>query len=369
MFPNSLITRTLDLTHESDIPIENPQVTPAVLELLEYILASEEYPYISDLSVKKALDYLGIDLPEFVYDPRYESLIMDHPQINVFGRDLDEQVVYNEFLRWATTYNFPPLAKYLIQHTDQRMHLLDNAQYVLSELNKPLHSDTAEDIMLMLLNYINLNPGGIQSMIELATVQGYVQFLQVLLAKVNAKQQLYEPDPNQIVDIITGLPRDLEHYPAYVAMIEYLGGYIPPAPETDGYEEEFGEMKDEDAEIRGFYEVFEDVVHGRFIESYEYLGDMYEGLLWAAVLSGQDTSFTNFLVNVPGQEYQQVHNFVVSYVHHPSLVNPVMLNQVGQALHERRYYVTINRAVNILEEKGHPELAQVLRPYIAGLQF
>ncbi len=54
-FPDSLITRTLDLTHEKDIPLDNPLVTPEVLQVLSRILTTGKYPYVP-IQYEKSMD-------------------------------------------------------------------------------------------------------------------------------------------------------------------------------------------------------------------------------------------------------------------------------------------------------------------------
>ncbi len=56
-YPNSLIALALQ-SGENVIELENPRVTPQVLRLLSTVLDTDHYPYISDPTVKVALDYL-----------------------------------------------------------------------------------------------------------------------------------------------------------------------------------------------------------------------------------------------------------------------------------------------------------------------
>ena len=44
-FPDSLITLALQ-SGESDVPLDNPLVTPQVLNLLQEILTTGKYPYV-----------------------------------------------------------------------------------------------------------------------------------------------------------------------------------------------------------------------------------------------------------------------------------------------------------------------------------
>ena len=69
--------------------------------------------------MKKALDYLGIDLPDVVYNPKYQQILRDYPDI-----DLDnlEGSNYQRLLTIAEQSQFPELAQYLFSHTNPVAH-------------------------------------------------------------------------------------------------------------------------------------------------------------------------------------------------------------------------------------------------------
>lgn len=61
-FPQSMITLALQ-SREEIVPIENPMVTPEVLQLLKHFSGTQEFPYIRDdieylRVLNKTLDYL-----------------------------------------------------------------------------------------------------------------------------------------------------------------------------------------------------------------------------------------------------------------------------------------------------------------------
>lgn len=116
MFPNSLITVTLHMCKGNDVPLENPSVTPYVLQLLKDICITGRYTAV-DTEYKKAFDYLNIDLPEPVYYPQYTELLENTPDFNI--NDFKD---YRMYLRIAEGLKFPELAKYLFDHTDPVAH-------------------------------------------------------------------------------------------------------------------------------------------------------------------------------------------------------------------------------------------------------
>lgn len=82
IFPNSLPITVIEQTGNYHIPLENPMITPEILEILSDIVENEDYPYIGIPNAKRAFDYLGIDLPEYVYDPCYGVLRSKYPELD-----------------------------------------------------------------------------------------------------------------------------------------------------------------------------------------------------------------------------------------------------------------------------------------------
>lgn len=148
LFPDSLITAALQ-SGENDVPLENPQVTPDVLQLLKDISSTGKYQPV-DPKYKRVLDYLGIDLPEPVYHPQYAQLLQDLPNFDV--NDFKDY-----YLQIAKDYDFPELAKYLFDHTDPVAHqqedydeFINSANTLKSDQEYEQYSEVSE-IALMLL--------------------------------------------------------------------------------------------------------------------------------------------------------------------------------------------------------------------------
>lgn len=144
-YPNSLITLALQ-SGENEIPIENPLVTPEILQLLQDVMTTDQYPYISNLNVMKILDYLGIDFPKAVYDSRYETLLNTYP-------NLDWNNKYFRILQYAIDNNFPELASYLFSMTDPDKHKDDDSALLnfIIFMQSGLASPEKEEIGVMLL--------------------------------------------------------------------------------------------------------------------------------------------------------------------------------------------------------------------------
>lgn len=353
LFPDSVITRTYELTHETDVPLDNSIVTPEILKLLEYILVNKDYPYM-DSSMERVLDYLGIDLPSFIFDSQYEQLKIDYPEIRLFNLgNLDEN--YNQLLQMSIDYELPLLALYVIKNTNQEKHRNDNTKFVLDELNNPVHSDTVEEIMEAMIDNISMSEDNVQIYIDDGIRRGYLNFLRLFLDKHGRN---YIPNPNYIFDLISDMGKDPEHYQSYVDMINYLAGYI--------------------RNPRGSvsYNIFQDIISGRGLRYNPGNLEEFPGLLWIASLSNQEASFISILNNLTHQEVsyliesklvttlkdnrQTIRDFLLSYVAHPNLINPRLLRLTGEALVTYGDRETITTAIDLLS-KDHPELADILR--------
>lgn len=72
-FPDCLITLALQ-SEEKDIPLTHPLATPALLQLLSWLMTNKNQ-YISQSSLIPSLKYLGIKLPDILFHPKYLKLL------------------------------------------------------------------------------------------------------------------------------------------------------------------------------------------------------------------------------------------------------------------------------------------------------
>ena len=172
-FPNSLLTLALQ-SGEKVIELENPLVTPEVLQLIQSAMTTGRYPYI-DENTGRALDYLGIDFPEFVYDPRYRDFLSTFP-------NPDWNADYYSILQYAVDHNFLGLAQYLFSITNSAEHKEDDTkmiQYIL-RLNPYIPpTDEREGILSTLLQNPNISIDP-KSIYQSVANHGYINILKYL---------------------------------------------------------------------------------------------------------------------------------------------------------------------------------------------
>lgn len=224
-FPGSLFELVLSNTPDNIIPIDQPMVTPEVLQLLSTILAMRDYPYIPD-SMKKPLDYLGIDIPNVVYDPKYDHFRTAHP---LFNLKTGLSNAYGEIL----TNGFPELLRHLLGSTESRDE--DEFKWVQSALYGHRYSSEEEQMLLCLLQgrpeilrKILTNPihtTWCQSIHPLMTEyftqvakRGYVHLFDWLMK--NLRQIRYNVVYGS--HVLRSIRADPEHIQEYIEMLQYL---------------------------------------------------------------------------------------------------------------------------------------------------
>ena len=221
-FPNSLITLALQ-SGESDIPLDNPLVTPDILHVLSYIITNKDYPYISIPNAKKSLDYLGIDLPDMVFNPKYEEFRRDNPDLtldnlsNNYGRELE----------YARDHKFPELAQYLFSITnpedtvDSDTKVFDNiitSDYI-SE------SDSKIAVMILLKRNIQLSHMDVENIYhiiqngDLSLFQTYINTLDRRGVPLTRESTVYYVIDHIIYNIIV----HPEYFSNYIGMINVMG--------------------------------------------------------------------------------------------------------------------------------------------------
>lgn len=212
--------------------------------------------------------------------------------------------------------------------------------------------------MLDLIDHLPMTPASIEQYLRDGAVRGYTRFVKTIVDKLNGT---YQPIPYDIETIINrSIPGDPEHYSAYRNMIMYLGQFIQEAPGEDEYEDR-EPPEDKDLEIRGLYKAFQNITHGIPITEPDDIGSYSYGLLWAAILSGHDKTFTDLLNSIPKYLIPQVQGFLLGYVAHPLLVRSDQLDQVGRYLRANGDYTTPSDAVTILDQEGYSHLADIIR--------
>lgn len=159
-FPESMVSLALQ-SGETIVELDHPIVTPEVIDLLYTIVstsqypiptgirqvASPTYPYV-DPKLKKELDYLGIDLPAMVYNPKYRQ---------IEGSDLKKvDVSYDTWLAWARKLHFPELAHYIFSVTSPDRHSGTDFHEFMSILRDDKSCEEDIQIAVMLLRDRNV---------------------------------------------------------------------------------------------------------------------------------------------------------------------------------------------------------------------
>lgn len=263
MFPDSVITRTLELTKENDIPLINPLITPRILLPLQLISNTGYIPplYESADMFQRALDYLGIDLPEVVYDINYPIFLRIYPNITT----LDWNREYKSILAMAVQTGTPTLALYLFNHTDAKTHVQDDYDQFIELIQKSEMTPEDAEIAIMILRkrmigeYLRtgLTPSGIipvgltfpnSTPKDLILEQGipdlYIAYLETTNKSVTS---------DDMYALIEDIPRHPDSFEGYNYMIDYITLQLSPTSRR----------------IRLFQQFFHDIVEGKITSNYK----------------------------------------------------------------------------------------------------
>ena len=111
IFPNSLISLALQ-SNEDIIEITKDIVTPDTIQLLQTIILTDDIHH-TDISYKKRLDYLGIDLPDIIYHLKYSEFRKQYP--NIKFKSIPDY--YELIIQIAQKLEFPELVQHLFEST------------------------------------------------------------------------------------------------------------------------------------------------------------------------------------------------------------------------------------------------------------
>ena len=225
-FPDSLIAVTYENTHESVIPLDNPSVTSDVLTLLSQIITTGPYPYVP-VQYKRSFDYLGIDLPDRVNNPKYQDVIKVFPDI-----DLDnlEGKNYIRVLDLELSMSFPELAQYVFAHTLPTAHSEDDYKIFQDIIQEDI-TPSNEDVTLMLLRNRDIRrsiaSGDIYQIFD--NIQGNIgrpYSPTVVVTFIKMFPQVI--DNSEFVEwVLNQIRANPRNYPLYLSMLKQVGDYIP----------------------------------------------------------------------------------------------------------------------------------------------
>ncbi len=363
LFPNSLITLALQ-SHELIIPIDNPLVKPEILKLLHTILIETQYPYIDDSSgiIRKSLDYLGIDLPDFVYNPLYAKFLQSHPHINLFNLD-DLNKEYTSILVIAREMKFPSIVDYLFSMT--KPHIEQDITAFNEILCGRVYSESNEAIAVLILQKRDISEEVMAHirayMISFITL-GYVNVVKIL----KDKYQVIPPS-NSVMMVMNKIYRDPEHTFQYINMINYL----LPIKTSDEYKGILiysiiyqyittGDIKILDSLFEENQEVWLSLGE---INSYLWIINHYERV---DILNHFIGHITNSNIR-NHTSVDLIQEFFCNYLLHPTVIKPNILRSLGMYIknrHDGEYDMLViihnQRAIEQLQSE-YPQFACILK--------
>ena len=150
-YPKSMITTALQ-SHENTIEITHSSVTPELLQFLYNVMEVGKYPYIDDTcqptsqEIKAGVNYLCIDLPNVIYNPKYKEILVTYPQINIlikyFNMHSDDPLVlkqtYMNLMYIAVEFDLPELVEYVLDNTTAENHKTFDVNLMNKIVSEPI---------------------------------------------------------------------------------------------------------------------------------------------------------------------------------------------------------------------------------------
>lgn len=146
-FPDSLITRELELTGTNEIHIKNPCVTVEIMNYLHTLLQCDTTPQLPIPGQRELLlagNYLNLDFLDVMGSSDYQSFISHYqPQQLLDGKELAR--IYPELLDG----HYPAMIKYAIPRVPMDLHHYHEVTFIRSVLRDDL------ELVKVLLPHVN----------------------------------------------------------------------------------------------------------------------------------------------------------------------------------------------------------------------
>lgn len=351
LFPGSLITLALQ-SGEQVIPLENPAVTPEILQLLLGIITTQDIPYISTPGVKKALDYLGIDLPEFVYNPLYARLRQQHPNFTL--SKVDEY--YRELMIYSIDRDLPELAQYILDNTGAELHRDEDNKLIsyyiwdAKHAGRPAYIEGADHILPLIVR--ERKTPSMQYHAIGAVSNGYIQLVDLINAQ--------DYGSSVVTSAFGGITDDPEHYEKHIAMVEHVQG-LPEHYEKHIAMVEHVQGLAKAWEMR-FTEAYRAILSDQLLGPQElpYISQIIPALLYVAMFTGKYDTFRHLFTTSKKSGNASVRNanetFLRSYFNHPKIITPENLQLVKSLLS----YGDLYQWYEVLSRAGYTDYANFL---------
>lgn len=267
-FPGSLLETIIELDSTAQqIELTHPDVTPAVLHILEMILTHHQYPSVHHHELR-GLSYLGIAPEPFMMDPRYEGYIA------VYGT-FSPLYIESNYERMLTQCRYvPSLIQYILTHTKPDDPPRADIEFFASllDLQVRLHGsswdiygmfhlatvkgrdETDEQVLLHLMEYRSFDHRLYPDLLIAATEHGYVHAYKKLMSLCQVK------DIGLIYTIVATIGHDPAHLSKYVEMIEHIRPLTPHDNNSSVYHDLTTILSQEEVSL---YEYFSYIYHGR----------------------------------------------------------------------------------------------------------
>lgn len=325
-FPNSLITNTLGLTNELEVPIDKAFIKQETLQLLSQILTEKQYPYVPDSkTIQKQLDYLGIDLPCYVYDPSYPHFTEAYPEVNLYDFKIEP---YYDALKQAREWMFPALARYIFSVTNGAETVHDDYDMFHLLLLDPFGFATDDELGALILTmhpkvFDAIKYGTRLSLIPTCIDGGYAKILEIL-----TRQYQLTYTAKDFWNLLERIRTEPGHIENYALTIDLVLSHLDRSEAIGPVQSVYISVKAKSTVL--LENVVKDCWRSVYVDH-----NVMISLLWLFHHFGDIEYLSEFMDYYDAGEIidlggtSPVDNFYVNYLKHPELIKKDILKVLG----------------------------------------
>jgi len=223
LYPNSLIGLVLSNTADAEVPLSHPLVTPEGLKIVSRIILDGVYPILNE-SHRKVFDYLGMDLPDFVYTPVYKEFMEKEGRSSMTLKDLMNKE-YDALFAVASKYKLKSLLEYIFRSTKASDTLISDSTGFLNLITMVPHSSVLEDLAILtytnrgIQSRLSIEPLDISKIKERILLNGYPTLYRLVL---HDHGEHIMSNVRLLIAIIEAIGKNPSHFKGYDECIDIL---------------------------------------------------------------------------------------------------------------------------------------------------
>lgn len=301
LYPGSLIGLVLSNTTDTEVPLSHSLVTSEILQILSRIVEGGVYPALGEYH-RKAFDYLGIDMPDFVYTGVYKEFMDQDGRSDMILKDLMNKE-YDVLFAMASMHRLRSLLEYIFLSTEASDTLASDSKGFLDLITAVPHSPVLEDLAILtyttrdIRHKFTLTDDEKFSTITKITQQILLCGYPALYELVTSEHGGYVVNKNFISNLIMSIGTNPAHFKGYNECIRILFQGEEDGHRTWGLltHQLYTIIRDEGPNMV-------DQLRNRVMQARSFSRVILPGLLWMTIMTNQSGAYTDFLQYIRDEE-------------------------------------------------------------------